>query len=283
MIVACFHKKGKLNNYDKIEFIDKDFSTLYAPRRMDASFISAHKNELQWLYEELGDEISKQHMLAFLKQRLSGEFELEKIRVDNQYFCRDFICLEGISCLVDCGAYDGDSFRSFCRNYEQSTGKNYTGRAYLLEPTKAIYQQLADTYSDAENVEVLGCGAWSAKTILCFSEKEQEATSNKVVETGGTKIPADKIDNIVSAQDRVGFIKMDIEGSELDALKGAEEVIKRDQPILAVCLYHKKEDFVTIPQYMKSLCTSYKFYLRAHDRWTMDFVLYALPQEIHSR
>ena len=215
MIVACFHKKGKLNNYDKIEFIDKDFSTLYAPRRMDASFISAYKNELQWLYEELGDEISKQHMLAFLKQRLSGEFELEKIRVDNQYFCRDFICLEGISCLVDCGAYDGDSFRSFCRNYEQSTGKNYTGRAYLLEPPKAIYQQLAATYSDAENVEVLGCGAWSAKTTLCFSEKEQEATSNKVVETGGTKIPADKIDNIVSAQDRVGFIKMEEKNRQL--------------------------------------------------------------------
>ena len=96
-----------------------------------------------------------------------------------------------------------------------STGKNYTGRAYLLEPTKAIYQQLADTYSDAENVEVLGCGAWSAKTTLCFSEKEQEATSNKVVETGETKIPADKIDNIVSAQDRVGFIKMEEKNRQL--------------------------------------------------------------------
>ena len=35
----------------------------------------------------------------------------------------------------------------------------------------------------------------------------------------------------------VTFIKMDIEGAEVDALMGARDVITRDRPVLAVCVY----------------------------------------------
>lgn len=74
------------------------------------------------------------------------------------------------------------------------------------------------------------------------------------------------------------MIKMDIEGSELKALKGAALTIKEHHPILAVCVYHKKEDLVTIPQYIKSLCPKYRLYLRNYSRYSQELVLYAVDR-----
>jgi hypothetical protein len=74
----------------------------------------------------------------------------------------------------------------------------------------------------------------------------------------------------------VTFIKMDIEGSELNALKGAEQTIRKYKPKLAICVYHRAKDLITIPQYIKTLVPEYKLYFRAHKYGTYDFVLYAV-------
>ena len=58
------------------------------------------------------------------------------------------------------------------------------------------------------------------------------------------------------------YIKMDIEGAEMDALYGAQDIIKKYHPYLAICLYHRKNDLVDIPLYVKSLYSNYRIYLR---------------------
>ena len=78
VIVACI-KKEPLKEYEGIAYIDRDFTTLYAPMRMTFAYINAHMDELKKLYEELEDDISRQHLRTFLNQRLSGEFELEHV------------------------------------------------------------------------------------------------------------------------------------------------------------------------------------------------------------
>lgn len=70
---------------------------------------------------------------------------------------------------------------------------------------------------------------------------------------------------------------MDIEGSELNALRGATETIKRDRPTLTICVYHKAEDLITIPQFIKNLYSDYKFYLRKHTQIAeTELVLYGV-------
>jgi hypothetical protein len=60
---------------------------------------------------------------------------------------------------------------------------------------------------------------------------------------------------------RVDFIKMDIEGAELQALRGAEQTIRAFRPKLAIALYHNWSDFITIPGYLENLAVGYQFYL----------------------
>ena len=76
----------------------------------------------------------------------------------------------------------------------------------------------------------------------------------------------------------VDFIKMDIEGAELRALKGAEATLRRFRPRLAVCLYHRPEDFHDIPAYLDSLNLGYRFYLNHHYVNEWETVLYATAE-----
>lgn len=69
---------------------------------------------------------------------------------------------------------------------------------------------------------------------------------------------------------------MDIEGAELKALEGAKKTIQKYKPTLAVCVYHRNEDILEIPQYIKSLVSEYKFFLRHHNYGGTETVLYAV-------
>jgi hypothetical protein len=73
------------------------------------------------------------------------------------------------------------------------------------------------------------------------------------------------------------MIKMDIEGSELDALRGAELTVRKHQPLLAVCVYHRPDHLWNIPLCMKSMAPDSKIYLRSYavDGW--ESVSYAVP------
>ena len=78
-----------------------------------------------------------------------------------------------------------------------------------------------------------------------------------------------------AAAPRVDFIKMDIEGSELAALRGAEETIRRWRPKLAISLYHRYEDFITIPAWIDALGLGYRFFLDHYSIHAEETVLYA--------
>ena len=71
------------------------------------------------------------------------------------------------------------------------------------------------------------------------------------------------------------FINMDIEGAELNALKGAENLIKKNKPDLAISVYHYPRHIWEIPLYLKSLNLEYKFYLRNYTSFSYDTIVYA--------
>ena len=103
-------------------------------------------------------------------------------------------------------------------------------------------------------------GVWDEHTQLSFISKYG---ASRVDAGGEVKINVVPLDEVLVGEP-VTFIKMDIEGSELRALKGARKLITKNHPKLAICVYHKNEDFIQIPQYLHKLVPEYKFYMKHH-------------------
>ena len=74
---------------------------------------------------------------------------------------------------------------------------------------------------------------------------------------------------------RVTFIKMDIEGAEWDTLLGAEKIIRKNKPRLAISVYHKMGDFIRIPKFLLSIHSDYKIYFRQYSLINNETIMYA--------
>lgn len=82
------------------------------------------------------------------------------------------------------------------------------------------------------------------------------------------------LDDIVDERE-IGFIKLDIEGSELGALQGAKDTIMRDKPFLALSAYHRNGDALALMSYLHEIVPEYKFWLRHYGPLHYETVLYA--------
>ncbi|MBR5913633.1 MAG: FkbM family methyltransferase [Selenomonadaceae bacterium] len=238
---------------------------------IDYEYISARRYEFADTFEILSDDLSRQTMIAYLKAKITGNPSYNFPVYDpNQYFNELTSTLNGGG-YVDCGAYNGDTVEKFI-NW---SGGNYT-KVFAIEADKNNFDALEKFVREKNyrDVSTLNCGVWNERTKITFSSDNE--TSSSVSDEGNVTIDAEKIDDIVG-DTKIGFIKMDIEGSELNALRGATETIKRDKPMLAICAYHKAEDLITIPQFIKSLHADYKLYLRKHTCIAeTELVLYAI-------
>ena len=73
--------------------------------------------------------------------------------------------------------------------------------------------------------------------------------------------------------------KMDVEGYEIDAAKGARETTRAGHPVLAMCVHHKPDDLRRVPLSIDSLSDNYRFFLRAHDEEGWDLVCYTVSSD----
>lgn len=192
-----------------------------------------------------------------------------------QYFDLEELKPQENEVFVDCGAFDGDSafaFMKWCNNHYK--------HIYCFEPDKKNYvlckQNLSEEISK-EKCTVFNKGTWSSNTELSFSDTADVASH--ICDDGIQRIAVEALDQelLVKRNEKVTFIKMDIEGAELETLKGASRLIAEQKPKLAICVYHKPEDIFTIPEYLRALNPDYKFYLRHYTFAEWDTVLYAIP------
>jgi FkbM family methyltransferase len=170
--------------------------------------------------------------------------------------------------FVDAGALNGETTKAFfsiCPN----------GHSYLFEPNPEQYEIAKKNLKDCENAEFYPYGLWSENAALRFSTSDDDRGSAKISKNGNIEIRVRRLDDMLKGK-RVTFIKMDIEGAEMEALKGAERIIREQKPKLAICVYHKPEDIWQIPRRILDFCPEYTFYLRHYSIFTTETVLYGL-------
>lgn len=263
-------------NAREILFYDCMFIGINATEYFTVEWCEKHQQELDALYHRLSDDKSRETLVAFINQRICAkEGRWKTVYEDNQYFPDDLIALTADEVFVDCGAFTGDSIGAFLGALKRQNA-GAPAKIYAFEPDRHNFAQLQQNTAALPQCECLNAGVWYEETTLRFNASSAQ-TSAITDDPDGDEIKLMTIDDVTRTE-RVTFLKMDIEGAEMAALKGARETIKKHQPLLAISIYHKPEDLVTIPAFILSLHADYQFWLRAHHpRLACDMVLYAIP------
>ena len=179
--------------------------------------------------------------------------------------------------VIDAGGCYGDTALYFAHE----VGKN--GRVYSFEflpENLAIFEQNMSLNPDlSQRINLVKMPLWSKSGEQLFVEGSGPGTrvSPKASRPDATRLETLTIDDTVRNEklDRVDFIKMDIEGAELESLRGAENTIRQFRPKLAISVYHKFNDLWEIPQYIDSLGLGYRFALRHFTIHAEETVLFA--------
>lgn len=230
-----------------------------------------NKERIEAVFDLLADEKSKKTYEAILKYRLTGNKEFVRSVYEAKiYFGNDVVPRVGCDAFIDCGAFTGDTLESF-KNHPLCKCEKY----YAMEPDPDNYEKLCSFIREKnyDGVLAFSVAAWNERTKLKFAANGFE--NSAISENGAITVQADRIDNIVEKRFTVGFVKMDIEGGEMQALDGAYETIKRDRPTLAISIYHRKVDLWEIPLRIHALNPDYRLYIRHHTQEVDDTVCYA--------
>lgn len=180
--------------------------------------------------------------------------------------------------VFDCGAYIGDSIVQVCTDIPEKKVVYY---AYEPDHENAeIIRNNKEFHDLCYELNVLEYGVGNKNAVLGFEFPDNnQKDAGRFVDVDdsfdGIKLEIRRMDDLnLDIKGRL-YIKMDIEGAELDALKGAERLIKEHAPCLAICVYHRKNDMINIPAYINSLGCDYDYYLRGG----FHTIFWAIPKK----
>lgn len=226
--------------------------------------------EIEATWHSLSDDTSRQCLLDMLAFRMDDQLDYASVTHDAPQYFNDLTlpALAGRPVnYLDGGAYNGDTYLDLC-------GKTQVDRAWLFEPDPANYSMLVDNVAgSAHDVQCLPCAVADRFGILSFNASGE---GGAIVASGTQRILTLALDQMFPNQ-TVTMLKLDVEGAEQAALRGARALIARSRPVLALSLYHLPRDPWEIPALVRSMCPDYRFYLRQHFNNSFDCVFYAVP------
>jgi len=188
----------------------------------------------------------------------------------NLYFERDLITFTDNEVFVDGGCFDFESSKAFLEKCKSIK------KIYAFEPNPTQYLICVENSKHIDFAKISPYGLWNENAELTFDSTGKEAACiTQETQPDSITIKTIKLDEILNGQ-KVTFIKLDVEGAELNALKGAKETIIAHRPKLAVCVYHNPEDIIEIPLYIQSLVPEYKFFMRHYGNIDTETVLYCI-------
>lgn len=211
-------------------------------------------DEIQKVYDMLADDFSRKVYANIINFKISGKIEyLSAVTTPKSEIYRKIVKPGLNELYVDLGAYNGDTIEEFL----DYTRGRYLG-IYALEPDKKNYKKLCKNINGLKHIFAYNCAVWCKDTELPFATKAGRQSS---VSANGSLIEARSVDSILGGQTAT-LIKMDVEGSEREAIWGASQTIAHHAPKLMVSLYHRNEDIFKLPLLIKSLNPSYSLYIR---------------------
>ena len=246
----------------------------------DCGFYAEHYNELSRAQALLYDDESKSLFSEIVKYKLSGDINYlgSTVTTDAMY---SLLSKKPVSTAIDAGAYNGDTAREMKRYFKELK------RIYAIEPDRRNFKKLLK-YSEAESdIEVIPLNAAVSDSdgVVDFADsgnRNSSISSTRSFEHSESEVRSVSLNTITD--EKIDYIKYDVEGAEYSALLGSLEVVKRDRPALLVSLYHRSSDLYRLPLMLFDELSGYRFYLvrlRCIPAWELNLIL--IPEETYER
>jgi FkbM family methyltransferase len=237
---------------------------------LNKEIIIANLEKLNLVLSMLNDYDSKMIFSNYLKSAVT--FSNEYLSNTMPQYFPSFFQLTDKEIVVDGGAYIGDTLNDYLRIHKSFL------QYHAFEPSMHNFVELSKN-KISNNLFVYNKGLGLSNQNLLFHDGVESSTTSSFVSSTFNsnnlmEVQIVRLDDIIS---EVTFIKLDIEGAELDALIGSAHLISVCKPKIAVCVYHKFEHLWQIIDFLKSLRSDYKFSIRYHSLSNIltELVLYA--------
>lgn len=227
--------------------------------------------DMVYVYEVrdiLADKKSESVFMEIVERRNKKQLDCSDL-IENektQYFDNDIVSNCKDEVFIDGGAFIGDTIEDF----EKWANTGYK-KIYAYEADLDNYKILQKISQNNKKIRCINKALWNKKEKLKFTSDKSRSL---LTDDGIVVVEAEPLH--VETGDKVTFIKLDIEGAELEALEGMKDIILENRPKLAICIYHKYDDLWKIPQYIHQLVPEYRLYVRHYHYTWEETVLYAV-------
>ena len=240
-----------------------------------------NKHIVNYVFERLKDERSRQVYSGILKFLITSDFEImQNIYEQEHYFPLNIIKLSDDEIFVDGGAYTSRTINDFINR----TKGNFR-HIYSFEPLPEMAQKIREelkVHPLKDKISLVEKAISDKEEVVLFS---LDNAGSRMADLGKDfkkiEVKTVSFDDFFENEDyKPTYIKLDIEGAEMSALKGTEKIINKYRPKLAISIYHSLNDLWEIPYYLMVKYPFYDFYVRHHKPYSLlETVLYAVPAE----
>lgn len=261
-IVVLAFAAGYEELYDRIMEINKRHIVIAPDVPVAGSglftykYFLENKEKFDYVYDRLADSKSREVYENIINFKISGKpCYLDSCTTTREEVYENIIPLRDGEVFVDLGAYNGDTALEFSNECEKA-GITYKS-IYAFEPNAKNYRKLGVNTQALHDINAINACAWNVDTELRFTKGEGRMT--KEDPNGEIVIAARSVDSVV--EEPVTLIKLDVEGSEREAIEGASKKISSGANIICA-LYHRNEDMFAIPIQILKLNPNMKIYVR---------------------
>jgi FkbM family methyltransferase len=251
-----------------------EYHLLHTPAELEKkgfNYYLDNTEQIMACLDLFSDDLSREIFTRVIQTHMQRKpIHIPSHALEEQYFPKDINLSKGYSRFINCGAYNGDTV------LQLNTLVGKVDEIACFEPDLENFELLKQYLCIKQNeiarsVIAFPCGVFSHETQVPFANNKM---NSMISEEGESFIQCVALDHVIPGF-KPTFISMDVEGVELEALKGAEMLIKENKPDLAICVYHAPNHIWDIPLFIESLHLGYKFFLRNYTSFVSETVFYA--------
>ncbi len=216
-------------------------------------YYEENKARFDAVYEHLADDASRKTFINTIKYKISGDIKyLFECQVESDEPYQSFLKLTSNETFLDLGAYTGDTVKDFIKRVDSYN------KIIAAEPDTKSFKKLLINTEKYKNIECMNVAVSAKCETALFGMR---GGRNSGITDGKTEVRVMNVDSIAAGR-AITFIKMDVEGEELNTIIGAKRTIVEQKPKMAVSCYHRTEDLLTLPEAVYNMRGDYKLYMR---------------------